>query len=237
MIDLPRARLALLAAVLLPASASATPAGDTPHGGGALLDVAVEHYLPRWPLRLSLELSPLALSMPLHGRDAGSALVGHLRLGAALATKYVEVGASAGSHLQENGASGFSLAGTLRLGTLDGLRLDLGYGHVLARDQDTGLRVIGLASVTARLQVPLGRSVSAYLEAGASDDLWMHTTLGLRHRLTGDGGPGTWIISGSFGLAWVLDRPACQLPGTGWCATSSRAAAGPVVGVGIERRF
>jgi hypothetical protein len=133
MIDLPRARLALLAAVLLPASASATPAGDTPHGGGALLDVAVEHYLPRWPLRLSLELSPLALSMPLPGRDAGSALVGHLRLGAALATKYVEVGASAGSHLQENGASGFSLAGTLRLGTLDGLRLDLGYGHVLAR--------------------------------------------------------------------------------------------------------
>jgi hypothetical protein len=55
-------------------------------------------------------------------------------------------------------------------------------------------------------------------------------------RLIGDGGAGTWIVSGSFGVAWVLDRPDCVYPDTGWC-TESAWAAGPTLGLGFERRF
>jgi hypothetical protein len=34
----------------------------------------------------------------------------------------------------------------------------------------------------------------------------------------------------------VLDRPDCRYPDTGWC-TESAWAAGPTLGLGLERRF
>jgi hypothetical protein len=202
------------------------------NGGGAIMDLHVDHYLARLPLRLSLELAPLAVAV--EGDGAGA--IGHLRLGAAYATDYIEIGASLGGRLQNFGASGLSMASSLRLGALDGLKLQLSYGYTLERNRWNGLPVIGMSNMVASFDVPLSRRVALFTEAGASADLWVYWSAGLRYRLTGEGGAGTWVVSGSFGLGWVIDRPACPYPETGWC-TESGWALGPTMGFGLERRF
>lgn len=200
--------------------------------GGAILDFTAEHYFADLPLRLSLELAPLALAV----EGDGTGAIGHLRLGAAFSTEHVEIGASAGTRLQNYGGSGISLAGFLRLGRLDGLKLTMTYGYVLARNQYTGIPIVGLSNAMATLDIPLSQKTALYFEAGGSGDLWVYGSGGLRYRIGGSAGASTWVVSGSLGLGWVLDRPACRHPGTGWC-TESAWALGPTMGFGLERRF
>jgi hypothetical protein len=200
--------------------------------GGAIMDFTGEYYFAELPLKLSLELAPLALAI----EGDGTGAIGHLRLGAAFSTDHVEIGASAGSRLQNYGASGISLAGFLRLGRLDGLKLTMTYGYVLARNRYTGIPIVGLSNAMATVDVPLSARTALYFEAGGSGDLWVYGSGGLRYRIGGDAGPSTWVVSGSLGLGWVLDRPDCRHPGTGWC-TDSAWALGPTMGFGLERRF
>lgn len=201
-------------------------------GGGAVADFGLDHYFAHIPLRLSLELAPLALAIEADGPGS----IGHLRAGAAFATDLVEIGASAGTRFQNYGGAGISIAGFLRLGALDGLRLTLSYGYVLKRNRYTGDVGIGLSNLLTSLQIPLGRRSALFGEAGVSADKWVFASLGLRHRLVGDGGAGSWFVTGSFGVAWVIDRPECPYPETGWCAESAWAA-GPTLGLGVEHRF
>jgi hypothetical protein len=200
-------------------------------GGGALAELAVDHYFQS-PWRLSLEVAPLALAL----QADGSGAIGHFRLGAAYAGDYVEVGAAAGSRLQNFGAAGISLAAHLRLGALDGLNLIVTNGYVWKRNRYTGRPVVGLGSVTGTVNVPLSPRFVLYTEGAFSTDPWLYFALGLRHRLAGQGHSGSWYLSGSLGLAWMVDRPDCPYPNTGWC-TGSAWAAGPTIGVGLERRF
>jgi hypothetical protein len=58
--------------------------------------------------------------------------------------------------------------------------------------------------------VPVSRRLALQLDTGLSLDTWAFATLGLRHRLFGDGGPGTWFVSGAFGLAMVIDKGGLQ---------------------------
>jgi hypothetical protein len=201
-------------------------------GGGAIADLGVDHYFADWPLRLSLEIAPLALAIEADGPGS----VGHVRVGGAFATDYIELGGSVGSRVQNYGGSGISLAASLRLGAVDGLRFSITYGYVVKRNQYTGDVVLGISSTLLGLQVPVGATLALFGESGISADKWIYASLGLRHRLIGDGGAGTWIISGSFGVAWVIDRPDCPYPDTGWC-TDSAWAAGPTLGLGVEHRF
>jgi hypothetical protein len=200
--------------------------------GGAIADLAVDHQFAQLPLRLSLELSPLALAIEADGPGS----VGHLRLGAAFSSELVELGLGAGSRIQNYGGNGLSLAAFLRLGTVDGLKFTLTYDDVLRRNQWSGVIRFGLSNVIATLDLPISMRVRLFAEGGASADRWIFASAGLRHRLTGDGGAGTWIVSGSFGFAWVVDRPSCAYPDTGWC-TEAAWAAGPTLGFGLERRF
>lgn len=201
-------------------------------GSGAIADLAIDHYFARLPLRVSLELAPLALAVEADGPGA----IGHLRLGAAYATDFVEIGLAGGSRIQNYGGNGLSFAGFLRLGALDGLKLSLTYAYVLKRNRYTGDLVLGMSNIIPRLDVPLSGRFALFSEGGVSSDKWIYGSLGLRHRLVGDGGAGTWYVSGSFGVAWVIDRPECAYPNTGWC-TESAWAAGPTLGLGLERRF
>jgi hypothetical protein len=200
--------------------------------GGAIMDLTAEHYFADLPLRLSLEIAPLALAV----EGDGTGAIGHFRLGAALSTKHIEIGASAGTRLQNYGASGISLAGFLRLGTLDGLKLTMTYGYVLARNQYTGIPIVGLSNLMATVDIPLSSRTALYFEAGGSGDLWFYGSGGLRYRIGGSAGPSTWIISGSLGVGWVIDRPVCAYPDTGWCSGSAWGM-GPTMGFGLERRF
>jgi hypothetical protein len=201
-------------------------------GGGAIADLGVDHYFARIPLRLSLEIEPLALAIEADGPGS----IGHYRLGAGYAGDYIELGLAVGSRIQNYGGAGLSLAGYLRLGALDGLKFTLSYGYVVKRNQYTGDVGVGLSNVLAHIQVPLGARLAVFTEAGVSSDRWIYASMGLRHRLIGDGGGGTWFVSGSFGVAWVVDRPECIHPETGWCENSAWAA-GPTLGFGLERRF
>ncbi len=233
--------LALVRAVLAPS----TPKGVTRvhatvrpfisvlgQGGGAIADLGIDHHFARLPLRLSVELSPLALAIEADGPGS----IGHLRLGAGFCTDFVELGLGAGSRIQNYGGNGMSIAAFLRLGTLDGLKLTLTYDDVLRRNRFTGFMQMGISNLLGTLDVPVSTRVRLFAEGGASADRWLYANAGLRHRLVGDGGAGTWIVSGSFGIAWVQDRPSCPYPDTGWC-TEAAWAVGPTLGVGLERRF
>jgi hypothetical protein len=201
-------------------------------GGGAIVDLSIDHYFARLPLRLSLELSPLALAV----EGDGTGAIGHARVGAAYATDYVEIGGSVGSRIQNYGGAGISLAGFLRLGALDGLNLTATYGYLAKRNRYTGVPGLAMSNITGAINVPLSQRFSLFAEGGMSVDMWMYTSLGLRHRMTGDGRAGTWFISGAFGLGWVVDRPECAYPDTGWCKNSAWAM-GPTLSLGLERRF
>ena len=200
-------------------------------GGGTLADLAVDHYF-RAPLRLSLELAPLALAAD----GGGTGAIGHFRVAGAYAGDFIELGAAAGSRVQNYGGAGISLAAFLRLGALDGLSFTFTNGYVWKRNRYTGRATLGLGSGQGTLQVPLSRRFAVFAEGAFSTDHWLYATAGLRHRLSGEGGAGTWLISGALGLGWVLDRPDCVHPGTGWC-TGSAWAAGPTMAFGVERRF
>jgi hypothetical protein len=66
---------------------------------------------------------------------------------------------------------------------------------------------------------------------------WAYATLGLRQRLAGEGGPGTWLLSGAFGGAWVHDRASCDYQATVPCPAGSAMSFGPTVMFGVERPF
>jgi hypothetical protein len=200
-------------------------------GGGTVIDLSVDHYLTS-PVRLSLELAPLALAAD--GEATGA--IGHARVGAAYAGDFVELGAAVGSRVQNFGGAGLSLAAFLRLGALDGLNFTFTTGYVWKRNRYTGQPTMGLASGKGTLQVPLSPRFALFSEGAFSTDYWLYATAGLRHRLSGDGRGGTWFVSGALGLAWVVDQSDCLHPGTGWCSGSAWAA-GPTVAFGLERRF
>jgi hypothetical protein len=199
---------------------------------GAINDARVEHYFRR-PFMLGVELSPLAVAY-----DArGTGVITHARLHAAYVTDLLSVGFGIGERFRRFGTSGVSLAPTVRLGSLDGLHLSLAYVYTIARNQYTGKPTLGFSNVSGALAVPLARRLALTVDAGFSLDVWVLATAGLRQRLTGDGGPGTWLVSAAFGLAWVSDRTVCNFRAEMPCPTGSALSYGPTVAFGLERRF
>lgn len=200
-------------------------------GGGGVGELGVERYL-RAPLKLSLEITPVALAIS--GGAVG--LIAHVRGGVALATDYIEFGLAAGTRAQNFGPGGLSFAAGLRLGALDGLNLTARYGYVLFRNHYDGRLRLALSNGTAAIEAPLAPGLTALLDAGLSLDIWAYVTLGLRHRLRGDGGPGTWFLRGGLGFGWVLDRFPCQYGDPAPCENAAWAM-GPALLIGAERRF
>jgi hypothetical protein len=208
--------------------------GLIPNSWGGVGTARLERYFDR-PFMLGIALAPLAVA----GDGQGPGAIAHLRVHGAYVTDYLAVGLGIGARLQRFGRSGLSIAPTLRLGSLDGLHLAIEYSHAAGANQYTGRRMMGFSYALAGLQVPLGRRVALILDGGLSLDLWAYATLGVRHRLLGDGGPGTWLVSGAFGLALVVDRALCDYGVAVPCAGvgGPASAFGPTIGVGVERRF
>jgi hypothetical protein len=205
--------------------------GFTGNSWGGISEARVEHHF-ELPFMLGVELAPIALASSGDGLGA----VAHARVFAGYVSDHLTIGFGIGSRLQHFGSSGLSLAPQLRLGSLDGLNLSLTYTHTVARNKYSGRPTIGFANVVGKLSVPLARQVALELSGGMSLDAWGYTTIGLRHRLTGDGGPGTWYVSGGFGLALVVDRAPCDYAAASPC-TASATSYGPTIGIGVEHRF
>jgi hypothetical protein len=180
---------------------------------------------------LGVEMSPVAIASAGDGLGAAT----HLRVIGAYVTDHLSLGLGIGARLQRFGPSGLSIAPSLRLGSLDGLHLELTYAHTLAPNRFTNKMTSGFSNVLARVQVPVTQRLALQLDTGLSLDTWAYATLGLRHRLFGDGGRGSWFISGAFGLAMVVDKSVCTY--TVDACGASATSYGPTVSFGLEYRF
>jgi hypothetical protein len=198
---------------------------------GAIGEARIEHHF-KAPFMLGVELSPVAVASSGDGLGA----VTHARVIGAYVTDHLSLGLGVGGRLQRFGYRGLSLAPSLRLGSLDGLNLELTYTHTFARNKYTDKPTLGFSNVLAKIQVPVARRLALQLDAGLSLDAWTYLTLGLRHRLSGDGGRGTWFVSGAFGLAGVSDKSRCDYNATVPCGSSAMSY-GPTISVGLEYRF
>jgi hypothetical protein len=200
---------------------------------GGIGEARIEHYFDA-PLMLGLELAPMAFA----ASGDGPGVIANPRLRAAYVSRYLTVGLGVGWSLQRFGRSGPSIAPALRLGSLDGLNLAVEYNYSLAANAYTGRRTIGFGNLLGTLTIPLASALALQIDGGISVDLWSFATLGLRHRLRGDGGPGTWFLSAALGVARVADRAVCNYATDTFtpCGGSAQSF-GPTIAVGTERRF
>jgi hypothetical protein len=200
---------------------------------GGVGEARLEHYF-RAPFMLGLELAPLAVV----SSGSGPGALAQARVHGAYVNDYFAIGLGVGGQLQRFGRNGLSVAPTLRLGSLDGLHLSVEYAYTRAPNRYTGQPTTGFSDVLANLAIPLTRRLTLEFDGGLALQAWAYTTIGLRHRLVGDGGPGTWFISGALGGAWLTDRGGCNytadlaVP----CAGSA-VSFGPTISFGLERRF
>jgi hypothetical protein len=200
-------------------------------GGGAIGELAIDHYFT-FPFKVGLELSPTAVAF----QPSSSGAVTHLRVEAAYATQYLEIGGAVGERVENLGPGGISLAARLRLGALDGLNLHLTYGYAVIRNHYTGATRVAFSNVLGTIEVPLTQRLALTLDGAFSFDVWLYGTVGLKHVLVGNGGPGSWIVRGGFGIAWVLDQFPCQYRDPGHCEGAAWGV-GPTISFGLEHRF
>jgi len=198
---------------------------------GTIGEARIEHYFSS-PFMLGAEVSPVAIA----SSGEGLGVATHVRAMGAFVTDYISLGLGVGARLQRFGSSGLSLAPSLRLGSLDGLNFELTYTHTIAPNKYSGKMTTGFSNVLAKFQVPVSRRLALQLDTGLSLDTFAFATLGLRHRLFGDGGPGTWFISGAFGLAMIVDSSPCDYNATVPCGASATSY-GPTMSFGLEYRF
>ncbi|MFL5303640.1 MAG: hypothetical protein ACJ8F1_00430 [Polyangia bacterium] len=204
--------------------------GLTANSWGGLGELRYAHDF-RAPLTVGIELAPF--SVVSSGEGPGTEI--QARLHAAYSTTYVAVGLGAGGQLRRFGRNALSLASTLRLGRLDGLSFTLEYAYAVGANKYTGRRTIGFSDVLARVQVPLTDRLMLRVEGGLDLQSWVFTTIGLRHRIVGDGGAGSWFVSGGFGIAGIEDRASCANPALA-CGRSALSY-GPTISFGLEHRF
>jgi hypothetical protein len=202
-------------------------------GGGfaALTTLGLEHDFASG-LALGLEVAPLAL---VFDGDAMGAVT-HARAHVGFANEFIAVGAGVGAHVQHYGASGLSLASTLRLGTLDGFHLALENTYTMTRSFYSGRVETALDGMAGELALPLVRRFTMLLEGGFATDLWAYATIGGETFIRGAGEPGSLKIRAGFGLAAVVDNFRC-LYGDRTVCENRTAAVGPTISVGLEARY
>jgi hypothetical protein len=199
---------------------------------GAIGEARIEHYFKR-PFMLGVELSPVAVAS---SGDGLGALTDARVLGA-FVSRYLTLGVGVGGEMKKlGGYRGLSVAPHARIGSIDGLNLELTYSHSLKRNQYTDKPTLGFANALAKLQVPVAPAVALQLDLGLSLEPWAYATFGLRYRLWGNGGPNTFYLSGAVGIAAVGDRSACNYDASVPCRPSALSY-GPTTSVGIEYRF
>jgi hypothetical protein len=205
--------------------------GLTSNSWGSLGEARFEHDF-RFPLTLGIELTPVALV----ASGDGTGALAQARLTAALNLRYLAVGLGVGGQLQRFGRNGLSIAPTLRLGRRDGLSLSVEYAYSVAANQYTGQRTIGFSNIIGTLRIPLTERLSLQIDGGLNLQAWAFTTVGLRDRVRGDGGPGTWFVSAGLGAAWISDQGGCNYDAVIPCGPSAMSF-GPTIDFGLERRF
>jgi hypothetical protein len=200
---------------------------------GTVSEARVEHYFQH-PFMLGAELAPLAIA---HASE-GTGAIAHIRVDAAWTSNALTIGFGAGVRLRRFATDdGVTLAPMLRLGPLDGFNLRLVYDDSISRNHNTGKPSLGFSNLMGTLTVPLTPGLAFLFDGGVSTDVWVYGTLGLRDRFVGEGGPGSWYVTGAFGFAWVSDRTVCNFNAVVPCPGGTALSYGPTIAAGVERRF
>ena len=148
--------------------------------------------------------------MALASSADGTGALAEARVTAAFSTRYLAVGLGVGGQLQRFGRNGLShRADAAARAARDGLNLFVEYAYSVAPNQYTGQRTIGFSNIVGTLRIPLTERLALQIDGGLNLQAWAFTTVGLRHRLRGDGGPGTWFVSARPGRR--LGQPAVGL--------------------------
>jgi hypothetical protein len=134
---------------------------------------------------LGLELSPVAGRRPGDGLGA----LTDARVLGAYVSRYITLGVGVGGQVQKNsGYRGLSLASHVRLGSVDGLNLELTYSHSLSAQPVHGQADARLCERARQAPGAARAGGRPSADLGLSLDAWAYATLGVRYRLFGNGG-------------------------------------------------
>jgi hypothetical protein len=201
-------------------------------GAGLLADAGVERWFEA-PLKLGLALSPGALAVDRYG----TGVIAHLRGSVGYETDLIGVELWFGSRTQNFGAGGLSFGSAVRLGAFDGLNAQIGFGYAIVRNRYTDKIGTSLSDIRGVVEVPLSRRVKLFAEAGYGVDAWLLGTIGLRHAFAETWAARGWSAGAGVGVAWMVDRFACQYRAGTPCGQQSVTGMGPTVTFSLERRF
>ena len=192
-------------------------------GVGGLVDAQVSRHFDG-PFVLRAQISPLGFAILDEG--GGRAFVAHLVFG--LDTQFLELALGIGSSTTESTDVAFSTLMSLRIGALDGLHLAFQTNVFVL---NSGFEFGGLNGV---VQVPLIDRWWLITRAGGGPAGYVFGDIGVRYRVSGDGGAGSFFIQGVIGgVALFGSSASCDA--SGFC--ESRNSGGPALGIGAEWRL
>jgi hypothetical protein len=185
----------------------------------------------REPIKVGVELAPAGV-LAMRG---GTGAIANARARLAWSGDYLELGVATGGRLQRDARNVPSFAATLRLGSLDGLHLELENGYVLFNNFFTGHAALALSDVSGELAIPVARRLTLALLGAYGRDFWAYGILSLRQYVKGAGGPGTVILGGGAGFAALIDH--CRKNGQPGPCLDSSWGYGPTVSLSTDVRF
>ena len=191
-------------------------------GVGGLVDALVSRHFDG-PFVLRAQISPLGFAIVNEG--GGRAFTAHLVFG--LDTQFLELALGIGSSTTESTDVAFSTLMSLRIGALDGLHLAVQTNVVVL---DSGFEFGGASAV---LQIPLINRWWLITRGGGGPAGYVFGDIGVRYRVSGDGGVGSYFIQGVIGGVALFGSTSCDE--FGFC--ESNDSGGPALGIGAEWRL
>lgn len=136
----------------------------------------------------------------------------------------------------------FTLSQWARLGSRDGLNLTINNLLLLHRDPDEDRRGFIYGGTAGKLTIPvdrLDRGSDLFLEGGGGVMGYWYFGAGVATWIVGNGSPGSWRMSISAGGAgiWGTREVTQTTPTSTWTYDENIEIAGPMVAVGLTRRF
>ncbi len=207
-----------------------------PVGGGALFDASVVH---RFDLPLFIGAFAEPAGFGAGKQDRGTPLTVGALTGYAMAgmdSQWIEAGLGAGAATTMANGSAVMLVTRGRIGAHDGVHFRWIMGISAVQDR------FELGELGFGMQIPLDPRWALQIDGVGGITRADRGLVGVRYRISGDGGPGTLEITGSTGFAIVqqqsamctyVEQPVYQANCTGANATYG----GPALGIGIGGRI
>lgn len=154
------------------------------------------------PFKIEVMLSPFTTVMG----DPHSAASANVVFNVGYSTSYIELSLGAGYQGVMYGRSGFAMMQGIRLGSIDGLNVTFVNQLVLSDRNAENERRFMVGSMSGVINIPIIDRISLFLSGGAGSAYYGYGDVGIRTYVRGTGDPGTIILSGSLGGAWLKNE-------------------------------